>query len=278
MTDTHPALQEGNAALITGGASGIGLAVAQRLSALGLRLVLLDKTAEALAEAARQLPGEVATYAVDVADAGAMERVAAEVKQRFGPLSLVMANAGTGRAGDIWSDPDGWERVIGTNLGGVINAVRFFARPMVEGDKPGLVICTGSKQGITQPPGDTAYNISKSGVKALAEGLAHQLREETAGRVSAHLLVPGFTYTGMMTGWFKEKPDAAWTAQQVADFMLERIAAGDFYIICPDNETTPEIDAKRFLWHAQDMVQNRPALSRWHPDWKDAFARYMAGE
>ena len=134
---------------------------------------------------------------------------------------------------------------------------------------------TGSKQGITQPPGDTAYNVSKSGVKSLTEGLAHTLRAKTEGRVSAHLLVPGFTYMGMIRRFLKEKPDGAWTADQVADFMMEGVARGDFYILCPDNDVTPEMDAKRILWAAGDLVENRPALSRWHPDWEEAFAAFM---
>ena len=145
---------------------------------------------------------------------------------------------------------------------------------MVEADAPGLVINTGSKQGITQPPGNTAYNVSKAGVKALTEGLAHSLRERTGDRVSAHLLIPGFTYTGM-TSPRPEKPAGAWTPEQVVDLMIERLARGDFYILCPDNETTPEQDAKRIAWAAGDLIENRPALSRWDPDWQDAFTRYM---
>ena len=59
------------------------------------------------------------------------------------------------------------------------------------------MVNTGSKQGITSPPGDTAYNVSKAGVKVLTEGLAHALRNEDGGRISAHLLIPGSTFTGM---------------------------------------------------------------------------------
>lgn len=271
----HPALIAGNTALITGGASGIGLAVAQRLAERGLRVILVDRSAEALREAAESLPGGAATFAVDVADAAAMEQLAREVQESFGPLAVLMNNAGTGGAGDIWTDAEGWARVLGTNLWGVIHGVRYFVPAMLAAGRPGLVINTGSKQGITQPPGDLAYNISKSGVKALTEGLAHELRQRRGAQVTAHLLVPGFTYTGMVRAHFPEKPEAAWTPEQVADHMLERVAKGDFYIICPDNETTPAMDARRFLWQTGDMTENRPALSRWHPDWRDAFARYM---
>jgi phenylpropionate dioxygenase-like ring-hydroxylating dioxygenase large terminal subunit len=75
-----------------------------------------------------------------------------------------------------------------------------------------------------------------------------------------------------------EKPDAAWTADQVVDEMLRGIEAGQFYIICPDNDVTSETDRKRILWAAQDVIQNRPPLSRWHPDYKDAFAAFMAAD
>lgn len=72
-----------------------------------------------------------------------------------------------------------------------------------------------------------------------------------------------------------EKPPAAWTPEQVVALMMDRVAAGDFYILCPDNETTAEQDAKRMAWAAGDLIENRPALSRWHPDWRDAFAQFM---
>ena len=147
---------------------------------------------------------------------------------------------------------------------------------MIAGDAPGLIVNTGSKQGITQPPGNTAYNVSKAGVKALTEGLAHTLRTRTGDRIAAHLLIPGFTHTGMTARGAGERPPAAWTPDQVVERMFAGVAAGDFYILCPDNETTPEQDAKRIAWAAGDIAANRPALSRWHPDWQDRFAAYMA--
>src|SRR5262249_53887884 len=108
------------------------------------------------------------------------------------------------------------------------------------------------------------------GVKVHTEGLAHDLRNRDGCRVTAHLLVPGYTFTGM-TARGGDKPPAAWTADQVVEFMLEHLAAGDFYILCPDNEVTRAIDERRIQWAADDIIQNRPALSRWHPDWADAF-------
>ena len=155
---------------------------------------------------------------------------------------------------------------------------RSFVPHMIAHELPGLVINTGSKQGITQPPGDTAYNVSKAGIKALTEGLAHSLRERTDGRVTAHLLIPGFTYTGMTARRRPERPPAAWTPEQVVDRLLEGIARDEFYILCEDNETSREQDELRILWAARDIIDNRPALSRWHPAWKDAFAAFMQGQ
>ncbi len=79
----------------------------------------------------------------------------------------------------------------------------------------------------------------------------------------------------MTAGQPAEKPPAAWTPEQVVALMMDRVAAGDFYILCPDNETTPEQDARRIAWAAGDLIENRPALSRWHPEWRDAFAQFM---
>ena len=93
-------------------------------------------------------------------------------------------------------------------------------------------------------------------------------------KLSAHLLIPGFTYTGLTTG-ADAKPAGAWTGEQVADFMLESLGRGDFYILCPDNETERATDERRMAWAVGDIIENRPALSRWHPDYKDAFAKFL---
>jgi NAD(P)-dependent dehydrogenase (short-subunit alcohol dehydrogenase family) len=276
-TPAHPALKAGNAAVITGAASGIGLATAKRFAALGLRVCLADQDDAALNEAVAGIEAADRVFAqpTDVSDPASVDRLAEAVGERFGPVSVVMNNAGTGGGGDALSNPEGWQRVLGVNLMGVLHGVQRFVPAMVGSGEPGLVINTGSKQGITQPPGDTAYNVSKSGVKSLTEGLAHTLRQNPECKVTAHLLIPGFTYTGMIARFLKERPAGAWTSQQVADFLLEGIARNDFYILCPDNETTREQDEKRILWTAGDLVENRPALSRWHPDYAEAFKQFM---
>ena len=211
--------------------------------------------------------------ATDVADAAQTLALRDTAFERFGGISLLMNNAATGfNPGKPWEDPEGWRALVAINLWGVINGVQACAGAMLASGKPGLIVNTGSKQGITLPPGNAAYNVSKAGVKAFTELLAHELRE-AGGRVSAHLLIPGYTHTGM-TG-SAAKPDAAWSAGEVVEFMLDGLDRDDFYILCPDNAVSRATDERRIRWSAGDMVENRPALSRWHPDHKDAFAAFM---
>ena len=275
----YPAIAEGNVAVITGGANGIGYAAARRLAGLGMKVAVADRDPARLEIAGKELGENALVFDIDVSDRAAVVAFAQTVSDRLGPVSLLMNNAGvgSGKAGDSLGDPAAWERVLGINLMGVVHGVQAFVPAMISGNRPGVVINTGSKQGITQPPGDTAYNVSKSAVKALTEGLAHTLREQTGGRIGAHLLVPGFTYTGMVAAHLPERPAGAWTPDQVVDTMLNGIARGDFYLWCLDNETTMEMDARRILWNANDIVEGRPALSRWHAGYKDAFTEYMKG-
>ena len=269
------AISAGNVAVVTGAASGIGLAAAKRLALAGMRVCLVDRT-DSVTNAAAEVGALATPFVVDVADRAAVERMAESVRDRFGPVSVLMNNAGVGSGGDILAAPEVWDRLLGVNLFGVVHGVQAFVPAMVARDKPGMIINTGSKQGITQPPGNTAYNVSKAAVKALTEGLAHTLLEKTGERVTAHLLIPGFTFTGMTRQRVTEKPPGAWTPEQVVDFMFERLAAGDFYILCPDNDVTREMDEKRMAWAVGDLIENRPALSRWHPTWQDRFAAFMA--
>lgn len=266
------AIAQENVAVVTGAASGIGLAASTRFAAAGMRVCLVDRSARVTDEALA-IGSNATGFVVDVSDRAAMDHMADEISQRFGPVSLLMNNAAIHGGADALSGPLVWAEVISINLMGVVHGVQAFVPAMIAGGQPGLVINTGSKQGITQPPGNTVYNVSKSGVKALTEGLAHSLREQTGNRISAHLLIPGSTFTGMTRA--AEKPAGAWMPADVVDFMLEGVAKGDFYILCPDEETTRTMDEKRMAWAMGDIIDSRPALSRWHPDYKDAFARFL---
>ncbi len=273
----HPAIAPGRVAVVTGGASGIGLAVARRLGEAGMRIVLADIDESTLRDAVQDLRGggaDATAMPTDVSDAAAVATLR-DAAEAIGPVSLLMNNAGREGGGGILAGAQVWERTIATNLMGVLHGVQAFLPAMLAADWPCAVVNTGSKQGITLPPGDTAYNVSKAGLKALTESLAHDLLA-TGGRVTAHLLIPGFTYTGFTRRrGVAEKPAAAWTADQVADFLLSAMARRDFYVLCPDNDVTREMDERRIAWAAGDIIENRPALSRWHPDHADAFAAHI---
>ena len=277
----HPALAPGSVAVVTGGAAGIGLAAAKRFAGLGLRVAIADLDADRLARAAEAIavssPGganDVMAVETEVSRVDDVRRLEAAVRQRWGGADVLMNNAGIQPGSGIFGPAENWQRVIAVNLWGVIHGVQEFVPAMLERGRPGLVINTGSKQGITTPPGDPAYNVAKAGVKVFTEALQHELRNRPDGRLSAHLLIPGFVFTGLTARGRAAKPAGAWTPEQTVDFMLQRLHAGDFYILCPDNDVPRWLDERRILWAAGDIVDNRPPLSRWHPDYAKAFETF----
>lgn len=144
--------------------------------------------------------------------------------------------------------------------------------------KPSAVILTGSKQGITNPPGNPAYNASKAAIKSLAEQLSFDL---AGSRTAVHLLVPGWTFTGLAGGGgpasTKEKPPGAWAPEQVAQRLEEKMGEGQFWVVCPDNDVSEDMDKRRMLWTGGDPVYGRKPLSRWRPEYKEEAESAMKG-
>lgn len=268
------AFQKGNTALITGGASGIGLALAKRLLSHGLRVLVADKDISSLSSSPETK--DLLTFEMDVSNLESWTRLKSHIDDVFnGQLNVLALNAGRYLPTSFSnSDPTDFYATMQTNLFGVINGVTTLL-PLVcqsarGGKGKGAVVITGSKQGITNPPANPAYNASKAAVKSLAEHLSFDLAKEHPN-VSVHLLVPGWTFTGMTgaASGQKEKPKGAWWPEQVVDYLEEKMKEGKFYAICPDNDVTEDMDKRRMVWAMGDVVENRPPLTRWRPEWKE---------
>ena len=227
-----------------------------------------------------------------------MVSVAEKVFAATGECNFLFNNAGIGQGGGALTDMDVVHKVMGVNTYGPIHGCLAFVPKMKDSGKPGLIINTGSKQGITMPPGNLTYNMSKSALKAYTEGLEHELRKERAesgGQLRAALLIPGWVNTSIVLKvekdkamakgksfdkdsvfFHEEKPaSGAWMPSQVVDFLLQELDKGRFYVVCPDNDVDRETDNLRMLWTANDIVQDRPPLSRWHPDYADKFTAFL---
>ena len=277
----HPALEKGNVAVITGAASGIGLATAKYLASKGLRVCLADRDADGLAAAQVQIiasgaaQADVITQETDVGDPAALRVLADSTYATFGAVHVLINNAGMQPGSSIFDAEANWDRILAVNMMGVIRGSQVFAPRMIAGGAPGLIINTGSKQGITTPPGDPAYNISKAGVKVFTEALQHALRTTPDCKVDARLFIPGYVHTPLTAHGRTEKPAGAWTPQQTVEFLFASVERGDFYILCPDNEVDRRTDEKRIRWAAGDIADNRPPLSRWHPDYAEPFKKWL---
>jgi NAD(P)-dependent dehydrogenase (short-subunit alcohol dehydrogenase family) len=266
--------QPGATALITGGASGIGLALAKKCLSHNMRVLIADLSSSSLSQAASTLnSSDLSTVQADVSNPSDWDAVKdAVTKNLDGKINLLALNAGLSVKSD-WNDLASFKKTLDTNLYGVINGINALLdtvkKTAAGGDKTAIVI-TGSKQGITNPPGNPAYNASKAAVKSIAEHLSFDLRDTP---VNVHLLVPGWTFTGLTgAGEGKEKPAGAWSPEEVIEYLEKKMGEGQFYVICPDNSVDEALDKKRMLWSVGDIVEGRPPLSRWREDFKDKTA------
>jgi len=300
-------LKKGNTAVITGASSGIGRAAAVYCASQGMNVWMVDidekelKTAqEMVASKAADKEQKIESRKVDVSSADQIEALSKEVFADGGRCHFLMNNAGTGAGGGAMTDLKKLQFVINVNTYGPINGCLSFVPKMEAAGEAAIIVNTGSKQGITMPPGNLSYNVSKAALKAYTEGLEYELgkkRRESKGMLKAALLVPGWVNTSIMLKekrkqaieqgkgdefdpksvyFSEENPKAgAWMPNQVIEYMVKMLNEDKFYIICPDNDVTVEVDNLRCTWTMQDITLNRPPLSRWHPDYKDAFAKYL---
>jgi NAD(P)-dependent dehydrogenase (short-subunit alcohol dehydrogenase family) len=288
----------GALALITGSASGVGFALAQHCQRQGMHLALIDNNAATLQKAVSVLQSsdsktQTLTYEMDVSDLSAWGKVKSDLSSKFSAIDLLMLNAGTSvkpTTSQPWEDADYFHKTFGVNFFGVVHGLATFLPMVQKSQGPSAVVLTGSKQGITNPPGNPAYNATKSAVKTVAEQLAYDLRTSGspafAPHVSVHLLVPGWTFTGLSGNQgpvpdeeaLAKKPRGAWLASQVRDYGVQKMAEGKFYIICPDTDVDEALDQARMTWGAGDVVEGRPALSRWDDKHKDEAAAWISKE
>ncbi|KAL1958811.1 hypothetical protein VTO42DRAFT_3648 [Malbranchea cinnamomea] len=293
----------GATALITGAASGIGFAVAQLCRTHGMNLILVDIHADYLAKAHAVLgdteTARTITHTMDVSEESSWEFLREKVAQYFpAGIDLLMLNAGVAlRAKDSkspWEDLNYFQQTFATNFYGVLNGIYTFLPLFTSSVQssnagPRAIVITGSKQGITNPPGghNPAYNASKAAVKSIAEQLSHDLRASAATRnIAVHLLVPGWTYTAISGNIgpvpdaeaLATKPKGAWLPSQVAEYMYKKMEQGKFYIICPDEDVSEALDKARMAWTVGDITMGRPALSRWDDEWKDKASAWIAQE
>uniref|UniRef100_A0A0W0GAD2 NAD(P)-binding protein n=1 Tax=Moniliophthora roreri TaxID=221103 RepID=A0A0W0GAD2_MONRR len=245
--EIHPIFHEGRVAVVTGAASGIGRAACIEFAKLKLKVAIADVDEVRLQAVGKELValiGETNVLIVptDVSEIDQVVRLKERVYEAWGEVAVLMNNAGIAPKGSSWGGIDNWKKVFDVNVFG----------------------------------GNAAYNASKAAVKSLTESLAYELRERPDSHVTAHLFIPGWTYTGL-TGAHKDmaKPEGAWTPQETVLYMLDKVRAGDFYVLVPDNETRREVDELRIMWGAGDIVERRPALSRWHRDYKALFEEYV---
>lgn len=279
----HPAIQENCVAIVTGAAVGIGFAMSKRLAAIGMKVILFDVNQTLLDIALDKISeiyptAELKAIVGDVSDANSRNMLY-EQAVSFGDISLIVNNAAVMKEADPWESSPNWHDCMEVNFWSVLAMQQLFTDYLLKQNYPSAIVNLGSKEGITTPPGNAAYSVSKAAVKILTEQLAYELRESSNPQVSAHLLIPGYTFTPMNYPEMTEdtvKPTAMWSADQVVERMLEGMSRNDFYIFCEDNEVSWELDQLRLQWSADDMILNRPALSRWHPDYREKFKQSIS--
>jgi NAD(P)-dependent dehydrogenase (short-subunit alcohol dehydrogenase family) len=247
-----PAIAPGNVAVITGGASGIGLAVAEAMIAEGMSVVLADIDAPKLRDVEARLSEAGASVATNVCNTTSEAEVNALVEfavERFGGVHVMFNNAGIGGVGDAWTDPVGlWNRVLDVNVMGVVYGIRA-ALPVMQQQGVGHIVSTASHAGLNGAPGIAPYIASKHAVVGLSESLFLEL-ELLGSPVGASVLCPEFVKTDLMGKEpdevtspmaqlinlaLRSGVDGGIPASQVARDVVAAIKAGRFWILTHDS-------------------------------------------
>jgi NAD(P)-dependent dehydrogenase (short-subunit alcohol dehydrogenase family) len=219
----------GKVAVITGGASGIGRALAERFAVEGMKIVIADIDEVAMRAVEVQLAEggtEVLTQLCDTSLEAEMQSLADATVSRFGGAHVLCNNAGVIGKGDAWRSPIAvWDWVIGINLYGVIHGIRAFL-PIMEDQGEGHIVNTASMAGLVALPGAAPYNVTKTGVVALSEGLYLELKA-TGSPVRVSALCPGFVKTNLAKGqkWTERLGSEPGAAQTPMAQMMDAVLA-----------------------------------------------------
>lgn len=263
----------GKTAVITGAASGMGLAMAKRFARAGMNIVLADIEHEALGRAA----AEVAALGVDawplrtdVSQADSVQALAQAAQSRFGGIHLVCNNAGVGGLRRrVWeADLRDWEWVLGVNLWGVIHGVKTFVPMMLaQGDECHMVN-TASVAGLLSTPAMAVYNVSKHGVVTLTETLHHDLAEIGA-KLKVSLLMPAWVDTGIWNS-DRNRPDPLRVPEAEAADRARRLAMHE---LLKKGKVSADDVAEMVL----DAVQNERFYVMTHPRIRTAIEARVSG-
>ncbi len=217
-----PAIAPGNVAVITGGASGIGLAVAEAMIDEGMKVVLADIDAPKLRDVEARLSESGATVATVVCNTTVeadVNRLIEFALEQFGAVHVMFNNAGIAGVGDAWTDPiDLWKRVLDVNVLGVVHGIRA-ALPVMQAQGVGHIVSTASHAGLNGAPGIAPYVASKHAVVGLSESLFLEL-ELLGSPVGASVLCPEFVKTDLMG----KEPDAV--ESPMAQLISQALSAG----------------------------------------------------
>jgi NAD(P)-dependent dehydrogenase (short-subunit alcohol dehydrogenase family) len=222
-------------AVVTGAASGIGLALAERFAAEGMKVVMADIEGAALATAAEGLRGKapaVLATSVDVSRPEDVERLARETYQAFGAAHVLCNNAGVAVIGAVHEHTlADWQWVINVNLWGVIHGVRAFLPRMLAGGDEGHIVNTASMAGLTTAPFMSVYDVTKHGVVALSESMYKEL-QVTGSPIGVSVVCPGLIDTNIMRS-SRNRPEALAEAgkagpmaQAFGQSLADRLAGG----------------------------------------------------